>query len=304
MGRLWQKIEPYTSGGATVRWAGSVRCKYAHLGMSRGAQKRRREMSNYNDKSYDDKDEMTVGEKMRGLLRNRAFVVTAVTLLVVFSVIIAATVAANRAKQNDGGLPAGSHSETTGESKPEQGGIGKETIPSYNGQETEPTAGNQTQTTAFQLPVSGKLMKDHDPSMQVYSQTMGDYRAHLGVDIATEISAPVCAVAAGKVARVWNDPLMGTCVAVSHEGDVLSVYKNLAKTLAEGIEVGMTVKAGQQLGTVGDSSILEMADTPHLHLEMTVGGLAADPLDYFSKETVQTISKDTAFDIKPDETGS
>lgn len=265
-------------------------------------------MSNYNDKNYDDKNEMTMGERMRNLFSNRAVLVTAVTLLVVFSVIIAATVAANRAKRNDGddhGLESNKgHSESVGEESESQGGVGKETVPSYNDREDESTGGDQVQTPTYLLPVSGKLLKDHDPSMQVYSQTMGDYRVHLGVDIATEISAPVCAVAAGKVEKVWNDPLMGTCVAVSHDGDVLSVYKNLAKTLADGIEVGAAVKAGQTLGTVGDTAILEMADDPHLHLEMTVGGIAADPLDYFSKETVQTISKDTAFEVKADETGS
>lgn len=257
-------------------------------------------MSNYNDKNYDE-NEATAGEKMRNLFRNRAVVITAVTLLVVFSVIIAMTVSANRAKQNQDGNATESGSGSLSESQSAQGDVGSETLPTYNEQESQPT-GNSTPT--YTLPVSGKLFKDHDPTMQVYSATMGDYRVHLGVDLATEANAPVCAVAAGKVEKVWEDSLMGTCVAVSHEGDVLSVYKNLAKTLAEGIEAGATVKAGQQLGTVGDTAILEMADEPHLHLEMTVGGIAADPLDFFSKETVQTISKDTAFEVKPDESGS
>ena len=39
-----------------------------------------------------------------------------------------------------------------------------------------------------------------------------------------------------------------------------------------------------------------MADEPHLHFEMTVGGLAVDPLDYFSKTDVDALSKDTAFE--------
>ncbi len=260
-------------------------------------------MSNYNDKNYDE-NEATVGEKMKDLFRNRAVVITAVALLVVFSIIIAVTVSANRAKQNSEGEPVGSTSETADESQTAQDNIGTETLPTYNSQETEPVVNDQPTTPTYTLPVSGKLLKDHDPTMQVYSATMGDYRVHLGVDIATDISAPVSAVADGKVEKVWNDSLMGTCVAVSHEGDVLSVYKNLSKTLAEGIEVGATVQAGQQLGTVGDTAILEMADKPHLHFEITVGGIAADPLDYFSKDTVQTLAKDTDFEIKADESGS
>ena len=37
-------------------------------------------------------------------------------------------------------------------------------------------------------------------------------------------------------------------------------------------------------------AIAELADEPHLHIEMTVNGIAVDPADYFSKEAKDTIS--------------
>ena len=88
--------------------------------------------------------------------------------------------------------------------------------------------------------------------------------------------------------------MMGTCVAVAHKDDTVTIYKNLSRDLAEGIEVGATIKQGQKLGTVGDTAVVEMADEPHLHFEMTVKGLSVDPLDYFSEEDVASLSEDTA----------
>ena len=145
-------------------------------------------------------------------------------------------------------------------------------------------------------PVSGRIYKKHDPTIQVYSNTMGDYRVHLGVDIATAPEAPVYAAADGQVEKIWDDSMMGTCVAVAHKDETVSIYKNLAKDLAKNITVGAEVKQGQQLGNVGDTAVVEMADEPHLHFEVTVKGLSVDPLEFFSKEAAATLSEDNAFE--------
>ncbi len=247
-------------------------------------------MSNYNE------TESTFGEKLKKLCTNRAVVVTVLTLVVAVAIVIAVTISANRSKKPTPADPLISGEVTEAGTSSTPSGIGEETLPTYHGQETKPVANEDVKDPAFELPVQGKLFKDHDATVQVYSATMGDYRVHLGVDIATEENAPVYAVADGKVARIWEDTLMGTCVAVSHEGDVLSVYKNLSADLAEGIAEGVSVKRGKQLGNVGETAILEMADEPHLHFEMTAAGIAVDPLDYFDKATVEALSKDTAFE--------
>ena len=131
---------------------------------------------------------------------------------------------------------------------------------------------------------------------------MGDYRIHLGVDIATAPEAPVYAAADGTVEKVWTDAMMGSCVAISHKDNTVTIYKNLGKNLTDGIAVGTAVKQGQQIGKVGDTAVIEMADEPHLHFEVTVGGLSVNPLDYFSKEAVATLSEDTAVESSATET--
>lgn len=247
-------------------------------------------MSNYNETEND------FGAKLKRICTNRAVVVTFLTLLVAVAIVVAVTISANRSKK-----PTLDPSDTTvtmdsvGTSS-DPAGIGQETLPTYHGQETKPVMNDQPDEPSFELPVSGKLFKDHDATLQVYSATMGDYRVHLGIDIATEAEAPVFAAADGKIEKIWEDALMGTCVAISHDGDILTVYKNLSKDLEGEIAEGASVTCGQQIGIVGDTAILEMADEPHLHFEMTAGGLAVDPMEYFDKDSVDALSKDTAFE--------
>ena len=125
---------------------------------------------------------------------------------------------------------------------------------------------------------------------------MNDYRVHLGVDINTADGASVVSVADGTVKKVWEDPLMGWCVAVSHSGDAVSIYKNLSSTLASAIKDGATVTAGQLIGTVGNSAMIEVAQEPHLHFELTVGGLQVDPADYFSSSVWAELSADNSYE--------
>ena len=136
------------------------------------------------------------------------------------------------------------------------------------------------------------LSSTHDPDVQVFSPTMNDYRVHLGVDLVTKESAPVYSAADGTVSKIWVDPLMGYCIAVSHSGDCVTVYKNLADTLPEGIAEGVTVRSGQLIATVGNSAMVEVASEPHLHFEMTVGDLAVDPLEYFDEAALESIKTD------------
>ena len=154
--------------------------------------------------------------------------------------------------------------------------------------ETQPAENNSTVTMT--LPVTGTVFRGHDPDNMVYFPALGDSRTHLGVDIATSLGAPVYAVADGTVENIWDDILMGTCISVAHENDIVSVYKNLAVDLVAGISVGATVKQGQQLGSVGDTALVEMTDEPHLHFEMTESGEQVDPLTFFSDEDREALS--------------
>lgn len=119
-----------------------------------------------------------------------------------------------------------------------------------------------------------------------YSDTFGDPRSggrsHAGQDIMTygQKGAPVVAVAAGTVRWIGS-----TCcyLAIEHDDGWETWYIHLNNDtqnpdgsytddglgygIAEGIERGTRVEAGQVIGWVGDSGNAEWA-TPHLHFEL------------------------------------
>lgn len=219
---------------------------------------------------------------------SRAIAIVSVVLILALSVLITVTVIANRAKKQNPG------DETTG-AVTTAGDTTK--TPDTDASVTEPVDKPvDALPTSFLLPVEGVLYKKHDATAQVFSNTMQDYRVHLGIDVATAEDAPVCAAAAGTVERVWEDVRYGQCVAIKHSGDAMTVYKNLSLTLAEGITEGAKLSAGALIGTVGDTAMVEIADEPHLHFEMTVKGLSVDPLDYFDASALASLSVDTAYE--------
>lgn len=78
--------------------------------------------------------------------------------------------------------------------------------------------------------------------------------------------------------------MMGTCMTVVHSGSAVSTYKGLNPTLPEGIAPGATVTGGQVIAAVGNSALLEIAEEPHLHFELTVAGENVDPCLHVSFE--------------------
>ena len=226
-------------------------------------------------------------KKLKQVRVNRAVYISAIVILLALAVVLTITAVTNRAKKKPTDeLPT---DNTTG--------AVQQTPPATQPPVTDaPTLTPDNSIPELALPVEGKLNKNHSVDVQVFSQTMQDYRVHLGIDIATAANAPVCAVANGTVSQIWEDPMMGWCVAVTHSGDCVTVYKNLAKELAEGLNTGVEVMKGQLLGYVGDTAMLEIAEEPHLHMEMTVAGLQVDPLDYFSEAVIATLSQDTAYE--------
>ena len=161
--------------------------------------------------------------------------------------------------------------------------------------EEKPTGGKEAE---FLCPLSGAVSRRHDTDTLVYSSTMGDWRIHTGVDIATSLGAVVSCVADGTVKEVFDDAMMGKCVSVAHEGGVVSVYRNLDEDLSDGITAGASISAGDPIGTVGESALCELADEPHLHFEMTVDGKPVDPLSLLSEESRETCltEKDEAYE--------
>ncbi len=133
----------------------------------------------------------------------------------------------------------------------------------------------------FAMPVAGNISAEFSIDTLVFSNTMEDYRTHNGIDICAPVGSAVCAAADGVVSEVYEHPMMGYTVVISHDGDAESVYQNLDD---EGVvKVGDIVKCGDVIGAVGESAIIEIAEEPHLHFEMCIAGERVNPLDYIDE---------------------
>ncbi len=228
----------------------------------------------------------------------RAIAITVVVMLLVLTAIIVTTVIANRAAKDE--LPEDLGSEPAGVTDPDDAEKPDEKPPVNPDQGEDQTQDTIVDTNAlpsrFLLPVSGVLQEKHSADMQVFSDTMGDYRTHIGIDIGTVAGASVAAMADGVISQVWEDVSMGQCIAVAHNGNAYTIYKNLSVTLPDNVKVGTAVKAGDVIGTVGESAMVEISEEPHLHLEMTVNGLAVDPTEYLDEDAMATLKEDTNFE--------
>ena len=130
-------------------------------------------------------------------------------------------------------------------------------------------------------PLVGETVAAFSMDELQYSETMGDWRTHDGVDLAAEPGTPVCAASAGTVTDVREDDLMGTSVVIAHSGGYDTIYANLQGVPA--VSVGDAVTAGQIIGSVGKTALGESRLPPHLHFAVTKDGEFIDPAEYLSK---------------------
>ncbi len=151
-------------------------------------------------------------------------------------------------------------------------------------EDNTPPEPEKPKATTFISPLVGTVAKSHSLEMPVFSATLNEWRVHTGIDIAASEASAVYAGAAGTVTKVFYDNYYGRSVELTHPDGIVSVYSNLdGDTIA--VKEGDEVTVGTKLGTIGDTSLTELADEPHLHFCVKVNGKAVNPLDYITEES-------------------
>ena len=102
---------------------------------------------------------------------------------------------------------------------------------------------------------------------------------HNGTDISVPEGTPVVAALDGTVTAVFWDVWGGNRVEVTHANGIKTTYNHLKDVM---VRVGDTLRASEQLGTVGQTGL--RVTGPHLHFEIWVHGKVADP-ESFDWET-------------------
>ncbi len=157
---------------------------------------------------------------------------------------------------------------------------------------TQPTEGTQVPVTEAPTqssapaklqtvnPLAGETVAVHAMDSLSYNQTTRDWRVHDGIDIAAEAGADVCAAADGEVYSVYEDDTMGMTVVIVHAGGYATRYASLAQEV--NVTAGEKVSAGQVIGAVGNTALLESAIGDHLHFAVSCNDESVDPVEFLS----------------------
>ena len=145
---------------------------------------------------------------------------------------------------------------------------------------TQPTQPPVSSAMKVVSPLSGDTIADYAMETLSYNQTTRDWRVHNGIDIAAQEGAEVVSAAEGTVYTTYEDDTLGSTVVIRHQGGYTTKYA----CLQEGIPVhaGDKVAAGQTIGYVGSTALVETALGSHLHFSVTHQDSPMDPVEFLA----------------------
>ena len=146
----------------------------------------------------------------------------------------------------------------------------------------QPTEAPKAVKPAAVWPVKGETVMEYAVEALAYNQTTRDWRTHDGIDIAAETGSSVYAAADGEVYSVYEDEIMGTTVVLVHDAGYTTRYCSLSEDVQ--VSAGDKVQAGQTIGYVGDSAMLESGIGDHVHFAVSCSGKSVDPLEFLTQE--------------------
>ena len=131
----------------------------------------------------------------------------------------------------------------------------------------------------FSAPLKGEIQKMYSIDKVIYSKTLEQWKTHDGIDISADEGTEVKSIEKGIVDSVQNDSFYGTTIQIEHKSGYRSVYCNLDENVY--VTVGESVVKGQKIGKVGNTSIGEYLDSPHLHFMLYLNEESIDPTYIF-----------------------
>ena len=131
----------------------------------------------------------------------------------------------------------------------------------------------------FSPPLDGKIQKMYSLDKVIYSKTLEQWKTHDGIDISADEGTEVKSIEKGVVDSIQNDSFYGTTIQIEHKSGYRSIYCNLDENVY--VSVGDSVIKGQKIGKVGNTSIGEYLDDPHLHFMLYLNDESINPTYIF-----------------------
>lgn len=143
---------------------------------------------------------------------------------------------------------------------------------------TNATIAVQTTPITYTVPMeNASVVKDFSNKELQYNDTLKQWEIHKSLDIVSDTSSNVFAVADGTVTNVYNNYLEGSVIEISHDNGIKSVYKSLDDI---SVKVGDYVRQGDVIAAVSASMAREVNTGAHLHFEMFENNIAINPNNY------------------------
>ncbi|HYE56914.1 MAG TPA: M23 family metallopeptidase [Rhodothermales bacterium] len=132
---------------------------------------------------------------------------------------------------------------------------------------------------ALLIPVAGVEGRQ---LVDTFTQARSEGRIHNALDIMAPKGTPVVAAAAGRVLRLFTSERGGKTVYVLlPDGHTVHYYAHL-DAYAEGLAAGKQVRAGEFIGTVGETGNVAPG-SPHLHFAIWT---ATDSLHFWNGTSI------------------
>jgi len=150
---------------------------------------------------------------------------------------------------------------------------------------SSPVLQTSTSQISYTSPLKDAVVfKDYNANELQYNDTLKQWEIHKAIDLVSDSSNEVLAIANGTVTNIYTNYLEGTVIEISHNNGLVSIYKSLNQDVK--VKLGDSVKLGNVIGTVANSMSRELNSGNHLHLEVLLNKSAVNPNEYidFSKK--------------------
>jgi len=124
---------------------------------------------------------------------------------------------------------------------------------------------------SWPVPSSGNVTSEFGVRLH---PTYNVYRQHWGIDIAANYGANIIASDGGTVIISEYNSSYGNYIVIDHGNGMTTLYAHMSSRVAG---VGAGVSKGQVIGYIGTTGV---STGPHLHFEVSVGGVKVDPIPY------------------------
>lgn len=120
------------------------------------------------------------------------------------------------------------------------------------------------------------ILREYSDTMPSYSKTLDVWEVHKGLDISAKEGDEIKSILDGKVVSVYSDDRYGTSIELAYDDDLKVIYSGIQENVS--LKNGDTVKEGDCIGYVGNTTNIENEDGIHVHIEAYKGNDAINPL--------------------------